>query len=43
MPKRKKPVHRMTTDELAEHVFGKKLKRKLQGLVNRKPKGRKPT
>ena len=40
MLKKKKPVSRMTTDELAEHVFGKKLKRALQKMVN-KPKGKK--
>ncbi len=40
MPKRKKPIQRMTTDELAEHVFGKKLKKVLQGMVNQKPKRR---
>jgi hypothetical protein len=39
LPKKKKPVHRMTTDELAEHVFGKKLKKKLQQMAH-KPKGK---
>jgi len=33
MPKKKKPVKEMTTDELAERVFGKKLKKQLQELA----------
>jgi hypothetical protein len=40
MPKKKKPLHRMKTDELAEHFFGKKLKRHLQKLAHT-PKSRK--
>jgi hypothetical protein len=40
MPKKKqKPVKEMTTNELAERVFGKKLKKELQTLA-KKPTGK---
>lgn len=40
MPKKKKPVKDMTTDEIADLVFGKKVKKQLQELAS-KPQGNK--
>lgn len=35
MPKKKKPVRELTNEEIANRVFGKKLKTQLKGIAKK--------